>query len=63
MMLSSLGLGEEISNLDLGRKVVEGDRLITNKAPGKVSIHADVFGQLMLDRISNKLKSTSGVAV
>ena len=48
MLIASLGLGEEINNLDLSGKVVEGDRLITNKTSGKVGIHANVLGQLML---------------
>ena len=63
MLLSSLGLGEEINNLELSGKIVEGDRLITNRAPEKVSIHADVLGQLILDRIGDNLKSTSVVKI
>ena len=44
-----MGLGEEISNLDLSGKVVEGDRLITNRAPSELGIHTNVLGQLILD--------------
>ena len=61
MLIASLSLGEEINNLDLGGKVVEGDRLITNRAPSELGIHTNVLGQLMLDRISNNLKSPSVV--
>ena len=44
MLISSLGLSEEISNLDLGRKVVEGDRLVTNRAPSEVGVHTNMLG-------------------
>ena len=44
MLLASLGLGEEISNLDLGGKVVEGDRLVTKIAPSEVGVHINVLG-------------------
>ena len=37
-MLASLNLGEEINNLDLSGKVVEGDDLVTNRAPSEVGI-------------------------
>ena len=59
----SLGLGEEISNLDLRGKVVEGDYLSTNTTPGKLGIHAYVLSQLMLDRIRSNLKGTGAVTV
>ena len=63
MLTVSLGLGEEINNLDLRGEVVEGDCLVTTRAPSKVGIHTNVLGQLMLDRIHNKLKGTSAVTV
>ena len=63
MLISSLSLGEEISNLGFGGKVVEGDRLITNRAPNKVGVHTNMFGQLMLGRISGNLKSPGAVTV
>ena len=59
MLITDLSLGEEICNLDLRWKVVEGDRLITNRAPHKVSIHANVLGQLIFDQIGDNLKSTN----
>ena len=62
-MIANLGLGEEINNLNLSGKVVEGDGLVTNRVPSKVSIYTNVLGQLMLDRIRNNLKSTSAVIV
>ena len=63
MLLTSLGLGEEINNLDLGGKIVEGDRLITDRAPGEVSIHTNMLRQLMLGGIGGNLKSPSAVTV
>ena len=59
----SLGFGEEISNLDLSRKIVEGDDLIMYTAPCKVCVDANVLGQLMLDRIGSNLKSLSAVTM
>ena len=58
MLLVSLGLGEEISNLDLGGKVVEGDRLSTNRAPSEVGIHTNMLGE-----IGDNLESPSAVIV
>ena len=63
MLTACLGLGEEINNLDLSRKVVEGDYLGTNTTPCKVGIHTNVLGLLMLDRIRSNLKSTDAVTV
>ena len=63
MLIASLGFGEEINNLDLGGKIVEGDDLITYGAPSKVCVDANVLGQLMLDRIGGNLESTSAVIV
>ena len=48
MLITCLSLGEEISNLDLSGKVVEGDHLITNRTPSEVGIHTNMLGQLML---------------
>ena len=62
-MIVCLGLGEEISNLDLGGKVVEGDSLVTNRTPSEMSIHTNMLGQLMLDGINCNLKSPSAVIV
>ena len=53
MLIVRLGLGEEINNLDLGGKVVEGDRLVTNRALSEVGVHTNMFGQLMLSGISS----------
>ena len=50
-----MDLGEEISNLDLSGKVVEGDNPITYRAPSKIRVDANVLGQLMLDRIRGNL--------
>ena len=61
MLISSQGLGEEISNLDLNRKVVEGDYLGTNTTPYKMGIHANVLSQLMHDRIRSNLKSIGAI--
>ena len=36
MLIASLGLGEEINNLDLDGKVVEGDSLVTNRTPSEI---------------------------
>ena len=58
MLIACLGLGEEISNLDLGGKVVEGDSLVTNRTPSEMNIHTN-----MLDGISCNLKSPSAVIV
>ena len=63
MLISTLGLGEEINNLDLGGKVVEGDRLIANRASSEVGVHTNMFGQFMLGGISDNLKSSSVVTV
>ena len=63
MLIPSLGLGEEINNLDLDGKVVEGDRLITNRALSEVGIHANMLGQLMLGWIGGNLESPSDVVV
>ena len=63
MLLTCLSLGEEISNLDLSGKVMEGDRLITNKAPSEVGIHTNILGQLMLGGIGGNLESPSAVTV
>ena len=63
MLLTSLGFGEEVSNLDLSGKVVEGDRPVTNRAPGEMSIHTNMLRQLMLGGIGSNLKSPSAVTV
>ena len=63
MLISSLDLGEEINNLDLGGKVMEGDRLVTNRAPSEVGIHTNMLGQLMLGGIGSNLKGSSVVTV
>ena len=63
MLGTRLGLGEEICNLDLRRKIVQGDNLITNEAASEMRIHTNVLGQLMLDRISCNLKGSSTVTV
>ena len=63
MLIASLGFGEEISNLGLSGKVVEGDNLITYSASTKVRVDANVLGQLMLDRNGCNLKGTSAVTV
>ena len=42
---------------------MEGDRLITNKAPSEMCIHTNILGQLMLGGISCNLKSPSVVTV
>ena len=63
MLITGLSLGEEVNNLDLRGKIMKGDSMIPTRAPGKVSIHADVLGQLMLDRIDDNLKGTSAVIV
>ena len=63
MLIASLGLGEEINNLDFSGKVVEGDNLITYRSSSKVHVDANVLGQLMLDRIDDNLKGTSGVTM
>ena len=63
MLITCLSLGEEINNLDLGGKVVEGDRLITNRAPSEVSIHTNMLSQLMLGGIGGNLESPSAVTV
>ena len=63
MLIMRLLLGEEINHLDLCGKVVKGDSPVTNRAPCEVGIHTNVFGQLMLDRISSNLKSSNAVTV
>ena len=63
MLIACLSLGEEISNLDLGRKVVEGDSLVTNRTSSEMSIHTNILGQLMLGGISCNLKSPGAVTV
>ena len=63
MLITCLGLGEEVNNLYLRGKVVKGDNPVTNRAPCEVSINSNVFGQLMLDRICSNLKSPSAVTV
>ena len=63
MLSTRLGLGEEVSNLDLRREIVEGHYLITHGATSKVSIDTNMLGELMLDRVSSNLKSTCTVTV
>ena len=63
MLITCLSLGKEINNLDLSGKVVEGDCLITNRAPSEVSIHTNMLGQLMLGGIGGNLESPSVVTV
>ena len=63
MLLTSLDLGEEVNNLDLGGKVVEGDRPVTNITPGEMSIHTNMLRQLMLSGIGSNLKSPSAITV
>ena len=63
MLIACLGLGEEISNLDLDEKVVEGDRMVTNTSPSEVDVHTNMLGHLILDRIDNNLKSPSVVTM
>ena len=58
MLIACLCLGKEISNLDLGGKVVEGDSLVMNKTPSEMGIYTN-----MLARISCNLKSPSVVTV
>ena len=55
MLITSLGLCEEINNLDLGGKVVEGDRLVTTRASSEVGVHTNVLDQLMLGGIDDNL--------
>ena len=62
-MIASLGLGEEISNLDLSGKVVERDRPVTNRASGEMSIHTNMLRQLMLGGIDGNLKSPGAATV
>ena len=63
MLITCLSLKEDVDNLDLRGKIVEGDRLITNRAPSKVGVHTNMFGQFMLGGISDNLKSPSVVTV
>ena len=63
MLVTCLGLREEISNLDLGGKVVEEDSLVTNGAPSEMGIHTNMLGQLMLGGIGCNLKNPSVVIV
>ena len=63
MPSTRLGLSEEIGNLDLRRKIMEGNNLISNRAASKVGINTNMLGQLMLDGISSNLKGTSTVTV
>ena len=63
MLISCLGLGKEINNLDLCGKVVEGDCLVTNRAPSEVRIHTNMLGQLMLGGIDGNLKGSNAVTV
>ena len=63
MLIPNLSLGEEINNLDLSGKVVEGDRLVTSRAPSEVGVDTNVLGQLMLDWIGCNLKSPSAVTM
>ena len=46
MLIASLNLSEEINNLDLGGKVVEGDHLVTNRAPSEVGVHTNMLGRI-----------------
>ena len=63
MLITRPCLVEEISHLDLCGKIMKGNSPVTNKAPCEMSIHTNVFGQLMLDRICSNLKSPSAVTV
>ena len=63
MLSTRLGFGEEISNLDLRREIVEENNLILNRAASKMSINTNMLGQLMLDWINSNLKGTSTVTV
>ena len=57
MLVMRLSLGKEVDNLKLSREVVKRNSLISNRTPGEVGIHSNMLGQLMLNRISNNLKS------
>ena len=63
MLIKRLRLSEEVNHLNLCGKIVKGDSPVTNRAPCKVGIHTNVFGQLMLDRIRNNLNSPKAVTV
>ena len=63
MLITRLRLGKEISHLDLCGKIVKRNNPVTNRAPCEVSIHTNVFGQLMFDRISSNLKNPSAITV
>ena len=63
MLITSLSLGEEISNLHLGGKVVKGDNPIPNRTQAEMGIHTNMLGQLMFGGISCNLKSASAVTV
>ena len=63
MLITRLGLGEDISHLNLCGDIVKRDNPVTNRVACEVSINTNVLGQLMLDRIGNNLKSTSAITV
>ena len=63
MLITRLGLGEDISHLNLCGDVVKRDNPVTNRASCEVGVHTNVLGQLMLDRIGSNLKGTSAVTV
>ena len=63
MLIACLDLGEQINNLDLGGKVVEGDSLVTNGEQSEVGVHINMLDQLMLCGIGCNLKSPNAVTV
>jgi hypothetical protein len=58
---SGLGLREEICQLQLGRHILKSENLILHSSAHKEGINTDVFGDLMLHRISRNADSTCTV--
>jgi hypothetical protein len=57
-MRSSLGLREEICQLQLGRHVLKSENLILDSSAHKGGINTYVFGELMFYLISRNADST-----
>jgi hypothetical protein len=61
MLRSSLGLREEIRQLQLGRHILKSENRILHNSAHKGGINTYVFGELMLHRISRNADSTCTV--
>ena len=61
MTLSCHGLCKHICNLEVNRNMRKGNDMIVQYFPTRMTVHLNVFGTLMKDRIGSNLNGTSVV--